>query len=170
MSVDHLVLTPRGVRFAGRLWPCTIGRTGVTRRKREGDGATPVGTHSIVGLLYRPDRMAKPTDWAVPITPGDLWSDDPTDPDYNMMVRAPYAPSHETLRRPDPLYDLVLITNWNWPYAVKGRGSAIFLHAWRRPGMPTAGCIAFRADHLRQMAQRVRYKTKLVVPEGLAAR
>ncbi|SFD48673.1 L,D-transpeptidase family protein [Roseivivax sediminis] len=169
MTPRDLVLTPRGVRFAGRLWPCTIGRGGITRDKREGDGATPAGTHDIVGLLYRPDRLAPPADWAVPLRPGDLWSDDPADEDYNLMVRAPHGYSHEALRLPDPRYDIVLVTDWNWPRAEAGRGSAIFLHAWRRPGYPTAGCIAFRPDHLRRIAALVRPDTRLVVPETLAA-
>lgn len=159
-----MVLTPRGVRFAGRYWPCSIGRGGVRTDKREGDGATPRGVHRIVGLLYRPDRMARPTDWAVPIRPGDLWSDDTGHEDYNLMVRAPYPYSHEALRRADPLYDLALITDWNWPRAERGRGSAIFLHQWRRPGYPTEGCVAFRRDHLRQIAGLIRYETRLIVP------
>lgn len=159
-----MVLTPRGLRFAGRIWPCTIGRGGVTTNKREGDGATPRGGHRITGLLYRPDRMARPTGWARPIRVGDLWSDDATQPDYNQPVRAPYPHSHEGLRRADPLYDLVLLTNWNWPEAQPGRGSAIFLHRWRRPGFPTEGCIAFRPDHLRQIAMLAAPGTPLLVP------
>ncbi|WGW03983.1 L,D-transpeptidase family protein [Tropicibacter oceani] len=164
-----MVLTRAGLRFAGRLWPCTIGRGGVSADKREGDGATPVGCHHIVGMLYRPDRMARPADWAEPILPGDLWSDDAADAAYNQMVRAPYAPSHEALRRADPLYDLVLLTDWNWPVAQPGRGSAIFLHRWRRPGFPTEGCIAFRPDHLRRIAQAIAPGTRVIVPEGLAS-
>lgn len=159
-----MVLTPKGVRFQGQLWPCTIGKGGISRRKREGDGATPRGVHSIVGMLYRPDRIAKPTDWAKPIGPPDLWSDDPTHEDYNMMVRAPYPHSHERLRRADPLYDLIILTNWNWPYAVKGRGSAIFLHQHRRPGYPTEGCIAFSRSHLHRIARRICTRTRLIVP------
>lgn len=162
-----MVLTRQGLRFMGRTWPCTVGRGGVRADKREGDGATPVGEHRIVGLLYRPDRMARPTDWAVPIRPGDLWSDDPRHEDYNLMVRAPYSHSHENLRRADPLYDLVLLTDWNWPHAEKGRGSAIFLHRWRRPGFPTEGCIAFRPDHLRQIVGKIGYETRLIVPATL---
>ncbi len=163
MSPDDLVLTPRGLLFQGVTFPCSIGRGGLTGRKREGDGATPRGVHRLVGLLYRPDRMARPTNWALPIRPRDLWSDDPTDIDYNMMVTAPYAPSHERLRRADPLYDLVLLTDWNWPYPVKGRGSAIFIHAWRRPGYPTEGCIALDPRHLRVIAQRIKFQTRLIV-------
>lgn len=163
-----MVLTRQGLRFRGRLFPCTIGRGGVSTAKREGDGATPTGTHRIIGMLYRPDRMARPTDWAVPIRPRDLWSDDPTDQDYNLMVRAPYPHSHECLRRADPLYDLVILTGWNWPYAERGRGSAIFIHQWRGPGRPTAGCIGLDRADLRAIAPLIRYQTRLVVPETLA--
>ena len=35
------------------------------------------------------------------------------------------------------------ILDYNWPYAEPGKGSAIFIHAWRRPRFPTEGCIAF---------------------------
>ncbi|MEL6618214.1 MAG: L,D-transpeptidase family protein [Pseudomonadota bacterium] len=163
MTPLDLVLTPRGLRFAGRMFPCTIGRGGVRHDKREGDGATPRGVHRLVGMLYRPDRMARPADWAVPIRPGDVWSDDGTAEDYNHMARAPYPYSHERLRRADPLYDLVILTDWNWPYAVPGRGSAIFIHRWRRPGYPTEGCIGLRPDHLRWIAPRIRFETRLIV-------
>lgn len=158
-----MVLTPTGLRFMGRVFPCTIGRGGIRRKKREGDGATPRGVHRLVGMLYRPDRIARPADWALPIRPGDLWSDDPGHEDYNLMVRAPYRHSHERLRRADPLYDLVILTDWNWPYPVKGRGSAIFIHQWRRPGFPTEGCIGLRRDHLHWIAPRIRYETRLIV-------
>ena len=159
-----MVLTPMGLRFMGRTYPCTIGKGGLSNRKREGDGATPRGTHRLIGMLYRPDRIACPTNWALPIRPGDLWSDDPTDQDYNLMVRAPYGPSHEKLRRPDPLYDLILLTDWNWPYSVKGRGSAIFIHQWRRPGYPTEGCIALSRGTLHTLASLIRPRTRLIIP------
>ena len=163
MTPTDLVLTPIGVRFCGRVFPCAIGRGGIRRDKREGDGATPVGSHRIVGMLYRPDRMAKPTAWAAPIAPTDLWSDDPTDPAYNRQVRVPHSYSHESLRRADPLYDLVLLTDWNWPDAVPGLGSAIFLHRWRRPGYPTEGCVAFAPNHLLWIAQRIHPNSRLIV-------
>ncbi|MEM1237980.1 MAG: L,D-transpeptidase family protein [Pseudomonadota bacterium] len=164
MKTTDLVLTSQGLRAFGRVLPCSIGRGGLSNRKREGDGATPCGVHGLVGMLYRPDRMRRPTDWALPIGPRDLWSDDPRDGDYNLMVRAPYTPSHERLRRSDPLYDLVILTNWNWPYAVKGRGSAIFIHQWRKPRHPTEGCIALSRSNLRWLAKRIRYESRLIIP------
>jgi len=163
VSPADLVLTPMGLRFLGRRLPCSIGRGGITTDKREGDGATPVGTHRIVGMLYRPDRMARPAEWARPIGPRDLWSDDGADPDYNHLVRAPHPFSHEHLRRADPLYDLVLITDWNWPRSEKGRGSAIFVHQWRKPHHPTEGCIALRRDHLLWVARRITPGARLIV-------
>ncbi len=84
------------------------------------------------------------------------------------MVRAPYDWSHERLRRADPLYDLVILTDWNWPRAEKGRGSAIFVHRWRRSGHPTEGCVALRPDHLKKIAERIRYRTRLIVPRSLS--
>ncbi|MGC9446087.1 L,D-transpeptidase family protein [Cereibacter johrii] len=163
--MTDLVVTRWGARFGRRFLPCAIGRGGITDTKREGDGATPRGTHRIAGLLYRPDRVAASElpDWALPFGPADLWSDDPRDVDYNQMVRAPYAPSHERLSRPDPLYDVILLTDWNWPEAVPGRGSAIFLHTWRRPRHPTAGCVAFARGDLLWLARSLTPESRLIV-------
>ena len=150
----QIIITHWGARLAGRVFPCSVGRNGVSHAKREGDGTTPAGVLHITGLLYRPDRIARHRlpDWARPIARCDLWSDDPADPQYNHLVRAPHRYSHEHLRRADPLYDLILTTDWNAPQPVPGTGSAIFLHAWRRPRYPTAGCIAFRPTDLLWIA------------------
>jgi L,D-peptidoglycan transpeptidase YkuD (ErfK/YbiS/YcfS/YnhG family) len=162
---EDIVVTRWGARFLNLRFACSVGRGGIVPpgTKREGDGATPSGTHRIVGMLYRPDRMTRPADWALPIRPSDLWSDDPKDEDYNLMVRAPHRFSHERLRRADPMYDLILITDWNWPYSVPGRGSAIFVHAWRRPHARTAGCVALAPDDLRWIAPRILHQTRLII-------
>ncbi|WP_375260625.1 L,D-transpeptidase [Palleronia sp.] len=163
MTPHDLVLTPAGLRLGGRRIPCTIGRGGITDDKQEGDGATPSGMHRLAGVLYRPDRVAPPVPWAIPIGLQDIWSDDPTDPRYNRMSRGPSPFSHERLRRADPLYDLVILTDWNWPDAVPGRGSAIFLHRWRRPGYPTEGCVAMEPADLAWVAGRLTPDTRLIV-------
>jgi L,D-peptidoglycan transpeptidase YkuD (ErfK/YbiS/YcfS/YnhG family) len=163
MNANDLVLSPQGLWFQNTRLPCTIGRGGIRADKREGDGATPVGTHRLIGMLYRPDRMARPADWALPIRPRDGWSDDPADEDYNLMITRPHPFGHERLWRADPLYDLVILTDWNWPQARKGAGSAIFLHRWRAPGKPTEGCVALAPDVLRWLAPRIRFSTRLVI-------
>lgn len=163
MKPLDLVVTRWGARFMGRRFACSVGRGGITATKREGDGGTPVGTHRIVGMLYRPDRIAPPADWAMPISPSDLWSDDVRDPDYNLMVRAPHPFGHERLTRADPQYDLVLITDWNWPDATPGKGSAIFIHTWRRPRHPTAGCVGLARQDLLWIAARLQPQSRLIV-------
>ena len=163
MNAHDLVVMPTHVRFMNRKFPRTIGRGGLTSDKQEGDGATPRGTHKIVGMLYRPDRMSQPVQWAEPIRVGNLWSDASGEQNYNLMVREPYAHSHEKLRRSDPMYDLVLVTDWNWPNAQAGRGSAIFIHQWRGSGRPTAGCVAFEKRDLHWISQRIRPNTRLVI-------
>ncbi len=165
MAFEDLIISRAGAFFHGRRFPCVVGRGGVTLDKREGDGATPIGQHRIVGMLYRPDRVhpAALPDWAEPIRIGALWSDDPRDPSYNSQVRIPHNYSHENLRRPDPLYDLVLITDWNHLIVRPGAGSAIFIHRWRRPGVPTAGCIGFAAQDLLWIAARISMGASVVV-------
>lgn len=163
MTRFDLVVTRTHARFLNRRFACVMGRGGVTSHKREGDGATPAGTHRFVGMLYRPDRMLPPAGWALPIGPGDLWSDDSDDTDYNLMVRRPHPFGHEHLRRADPLYDLILITDWNWPQAQPGRGSAIFVHTWRRPGYPTAGCVAMARADLIWIARRIKHQSRLII-------
>ena len=163
MKPIDIVVTRWGARFMHRRFPCAIGRGGITARKREGDGATPAGAHRLVGMLYRADRLAKPAGWALPVGPFDLWSDAPDDTDYNHPVRTPYPHSHERLHRPDRLYDLILLTDWNWPQAQPGHGSAIFVHIWRKPRHPTAGCVAFARRDLLWIAPRIRPQTRLVI-------
>ncbi|MDO5705512.1 MAG: L,D-transpeptidase family protein [Paracoccus sp. (in: a-proteobacteria)] len=158
-----MILTPIGLRAFGRMIPCSIGRGGIRNDKAEGDGATPVGLHHIAALYYRPDRLPPPAPWAIPIGPRDLWCDDPGHPAYNHPARAPLTASHEKLRRADPLYDVILTTDWNWPDATPGRGSAIFLHQWRCPGYPTEGCIAMARANLIWLAGRAAPGTPLRV-------
>ena len=157
----------RGAWFRGVFYPCAIGRGGIVPpgAKREGDGATPAGVHAIVGMLYRPDRVAAHLlpGWARPIGPGDLWSDDSADAAYNRPVRVPYPHSHEAMRRADPLYDIVLVTGWNLAAPEPGRGSCIFVHVWRGPRAPTAGCVAFRRDHMLAIARRLQPGARLIV-------
>ena len=155
--------------MADKLFPCVIGRNGITNGKQESDGKTPIGEHQIVGMLYRPDRISRPRSWALPIRPRDIWSDDLKDPDYNLMGTMPTLFNHEKLFRPDHLYDLVILTDWNWPYAIKGRGSAIFIHLWRKNGYPTEGCIGLSKENLLKVAKFIDFGSQLIIPENLHA-
>jgi L,D-peptidoglycan transpeptidase YkuD (ErfK/YbiS/YcfS/YnhG family) len=162
---DDLVVGRWGARFRGRAVPCSVGRGGIGRKRAEGDGITPVGVHRIETVLLRRDRGAGPMRGR-PIGPADGWSDDPADPAYNRMVRRPHRHGHEALRRADQQYDLIAVLDWNRDPVVKGRGSAIFLHCWRKPRHPTAGCIAFAARDLGWILRRWTPRSRVIVRQG----
>ena len=159
-------LTPNGLLAFGRLIPCTMGRSGIRAAgdKREGDAATPAALLHVTACLYRADRVARPAPWAIPLRLGDLWCDEADHPAYNQLVQAPLAASHEEMRRADPLYDIVLVTDWNAAPVRPGRGSAIFLHQWRRPGAPTAGCLAMSRANIAWLAARAEPGTPCLIP------
>lgn len=130
----------------GRTIRCVIGKGGAcpADAKREGDGCTPLGRYGLRAALLRPDRVATP-ETALPwrwLRPGDGWSDDARDPDYNRPVTHPRPFSAEGLWRDDGVYDLIIPIGWNDAPVVTGRGSAIFLHCTRPDFAPTEGCVA----------------------------
>ena len=141
------------VRAAAARWRCAIGRGGVGRVKREGDGLTPVGDWPLRRLLYRADRVAAPRT-ALPVAEigaADGWCDDPADRAYNLPVKLPYPASHERLYRDDHVYDLVVVLGYNDSPPVPGAGSAIFLHLARPDYAPTEGCVALAEPDLRAL-------------------
>lgn len=144
------------VSAAGAVFPCALGRTGLVRQKREGDGGTPVGAWPLRYVLYRPDRLARPVSrlpvFAVAL--GDGWCDFPADRRYNRPIRLPSESSAEGLWRADGLYDVIVVLGYNDDPPVMGRGSAIFFHLAREDFGPTAGCVAVRkADMLKLVAR-----------------
>jgi L,D-peptidoglycan transpeptidase YkuD (ErfK/YbiS/YcfS/YnhG family) len=144
----------RGLLRCGALTlACALGRSGITHRKREGDGATPAGRLRLLRLLSRPDRGPPPVS-GVPrraLRRNDGWCDDPTSGRYNTLLHLPARVGHETLWRDDHLYDVVGILDWNIVPRVRGRGSAIFLHLARDGFRPTSGCIALARRDLKRL-------------------
>ena len=156
----------RGLLRCGQLvFPCALGRTGVTHFKREGDGATPAGRYRLLSLYMRPDRGVRPRT-ALPLLvmrKNDGWCEDARHGRYNCPIRLPSSAGHETMWRDDRLYDLVGILDWNFSPRVRGRGSAIFLHLCREELRPTAGCIALRLGDLRLLLANSGPGTEIIV-------
>lgn len=155
--MSDLIVDHRGIaRFQGRLIPCAIGRGGIVSDKREGDGGTPVGVWRMESVFYRADRVQRPRT-ALPIRavgPRDGWCDDPAAADYNQPIPLPATCSHERMRRGDSLYDIGVVLDHNRHPPEPGKGSAIFVHCWRAPRFPTAGCLAFTPADLRWILAR----------------
>lgn len=144
-------MTKWGARLRGRRFPCAIGRSGIGEKTREGDGLTPRGVYKIALIAHRRDRLPfEGRAFSRVIGPQDIWSDDPKSTTYNSWQRGRFVGfHHEQLFRSDPLYDLLCVIDFNWPIATSGKGSAIFLHIWRKPRHPTEGCVAFSKRDLR---------------------
>lgn len=137
--------------------------------KREGDGASPLGTWPIRAALLRRDRVAAPVTalvTALPwrwLRPGDGWSDDPADPAYNRAVAHPHPFGAERLWRDDGAYDIIVVLGHNDRPPVTPLGSAIFLHCAQPDFRPTEGCIAVEAAVLGNWLARLAPGDELVI-------
>ena len=149
------------VEFLGKVYKGALGKNGVTKDKKEGDWATPVGCFPIREIYYRSDRLAKPeTILSIrPLEENDGWCEDLEDSNYNKLVKLPYDASHEELWREDHVYDIIVVLGYNDDPAVPGKGSAIFMHIARETYSPTAGCIALAQTDLLELLKNAEKDT-----------
>jgi L,D-peptidoglycan transpeptidase YkuD (ErfK/YbiS/YcfS/YnhG family) len=165
-SAPDLVVDPAGsARWRDQRFRCALGRGGIRRDKREGDGATPVGAWAMRRLLYRVDRVAPPETalHAQIIGRDDGWCDAPGDRNYNLPVTLPYTASAETLWREDGVYDLIVPLGYNDAPVVPGAGSAIFLHLARPDFSPTEGCVALALPDLMTVLREADPGSRVIV-------
>lgn len=141
---------------------CALGRSGVTRQKREGDGATPLGVFKILFWRIRPEfRGRRPSaPWRL-TRHNDGWCDDAAHPAYNLPIRLPFGASAETMWRGDDKYHAVGVLDYNLRSRAKGAGSAIFFHICDSDFGPTAGCVAIPAREMRKLAPRLARRTRI---------
>jgi L,D-peptidoglycan transpeptidase YkuD (ErfK/YbiS/YcfS/YnhG family) len=165
----HISLEYRG----GRLyWPsgnsrAAVGVAGVRPDKKEGDGATPLGTFLLPFGMYRRDRIElPPTDLPMrPLNQSCAWVDWPSDPRYNQLVELPYPSRTERLWRSDGIYDLLVVVGYNVNPTRPGAGSAIFLHIARPDFSPTEGCIAVERSILLKLIAMLGADSTLTIRE-----
>jgi len=148
---------------------CAIGKGGVIEagQKREGDGASPIGSWPLRRVFYRADKVTAP-ETALPLVPikqNDGWCDDPADALYNRPVTLPYPASHEKLWREDSVYDIIVELGHNDDPPVPGLGSAIFLHIAKPGYEPTEGCIALSEIDLRLVLKTADLGSVIVITD-----
>jgi L,D-peptidoglycan transpeptidase YkuD (ErfK/YbiS/YcfS/YnhG family) len=167
--MDLIVAEAGFAEWGNRRLACAIGRAGVRRDKREGDGATPAGSWRMRALLFRPDRVERTPLTGLPLRglrPEDGWCDDVADPLYNRPVKLPYPGRTEALWRADALYDLIVVLGFNDDPPRPGAGSAIFLHVARADFAPTEGCVALARDDLGAIIGAANTGSWVVVSAG----
>ncbi|MDA7920266.1 L,D-transpeptidase family protein [Verrucomicrobiales bacterium] len=177
---DDSTGTLNAFEFSGNQWkrvfsdiPVTVGRKGLGwglgkftpefdgPEKREGDKKAPAGIFEIESAFGREENPTLHIPYRRS-SPSEVWVDDPKSRFYNQRVDpaarvrkwepAQEWDSAEVLLRKDGLYDLVLVVGHNRTPPVAGRGSAIFMHRWSRPGAATIGCTAMSIENLRLLA------------------
>jgi L,D-peptidoglycan transpeptidase YkuD (ErfK/YbiS/YcfS/YnhG family) len=141
-------------------WTSSIGRSGLSSHKVEGDGTTPTGEYSIGPVMYGIAPNPGVAYQYHRVVCGDWWDEAPSSPMYNRFVHVPcgsappFGGDSEALWRVVPQYDYFAVVDYNAAPIVPGRGSAIFVH--ETTGVPTAGCVALRTGALLTLLRWLR--------------
>ena len=144
---------------------CCIGKKGLSKKKKEGDQKTPIGTFNIGNLYYRKDRINKPMTSlkCISINAKMGWSNDVKfKKKYNKLIQISKKIKHEKLKRKDYKYDLLIPIKYNFKKPVIGNGSCIFIHLTKNY-KPTAGCIALKEKDFLIMLKIINKKTKIKI-------
>ncbi|WP_462168546.1 L,D-transpeptidase family protein [Pseudoalteromonas lipolytica] len=143
---QHAVVLGRtGLAWGVGLHPAQAGL-----QKQEGDGKAPAGIFELGTAFGYLDTLQTNLSYQA-MTANDYCIDVKGSPFYNQLVDksevgdAAVKNSSEWMRRDiysqDDLYKKGIVVKHN-PYNVDGAGSCIFMHLWRAPSKPTAGCTA----------------------------
>ncbi len=144
---------------------CALGKSGIKKKRREGDFITPKGSYKLIKIYYRADKIQnlKTNLKKIKIKKNMAWCDDPKSNFYNKLINLPTKFGHEKLYRNDNLYDLIIILNYNMRPIIKNKGSAIFIHVAKRNYAPTQGCIALSKIHLRALLKNINKKEEIKI-------
>ena len=158
-------------RVAGP-WRAWLGRSGMSARKREGDGATPIGTYRLGSTTYGIAANPGVHGTYHRLVCGDWWDEDARSPTYNTFrqlacnTRPAFGGGSEALWRSAPQYRHFAVIGYNATPVVPGRGSAIFLHV--SAGHATAGCVSLPEVELVQLLRWLRPAARPLVHLGIS--
>jgi L,D-peptidoglycan transpeptidase YkuD (ErfK/YbiS/YcfS/YnhG family) len=159
--------TVRTWRRVGRCWrptagpyPARVGRNGVRRHRREGDGTTPIGSFRVGSVMYGNEPNPGVKFAYRRLRCGDWWVEDPASPTYNTFQRVgcgrrpPFRAATPDMSKDRRAYPFLAVIEFNMHPIVPGRGSGIFLHA--QTGRATNGCVSLRRADLRTVLRWLR--------------
>jgi len=143
---------------------CSLGKNGISSKKKEGDLKTPKGTYSIGPLFYRKDKLKniKTKLKKIIIKKNMFWCDDIKSKYYNKLVRSNKIGRCEKMLRSDNKYNLLIIINYNTQNTIKNKGSAIFIHLTENY-KKTKGCIALKEKDMLILLKIINKKTKIKI-------
>ena len=156
---NHLLL------YRGYKLKCSIGKSGITNLKKEGDLATPRGVFKLGFLYYRKDRnksfVSKIKKRIIKKNMG--WCNDSRSKKYNQEIHFPSKYGAEKLYRKDKIYDILINIKYNHSPIIKGKGSAIFLHLTNNKYKPTKGCVAIQKKDFLKILPFINRNTKISI-------
>ena len=161
----NIILKNRFLLYRGYKLKCSIGKSGLTINKKEGDLSTPKGLFRLGLLYYRKDRIkslkCKLRKKIIKKNMG--WCDDIKSKKYNKEISFPFKYSAEKIFRKNRAYDAFINIKYNHSPTVKGKGSAIFLHLCNKKYKATRGCIAIQKKDFIKLAKSINRETKIKI-------
>ena len=140
----------------------SIGKSGLieARKKREGDGKTPIGFYPIeraYGFEEFPNFRINYTK----LKEDDLWIDDPKSKFYNQQTSLKKSKlKKHRLSESRNIYQLFLVIEHNTKRPIPYHGSMLFLHPWEATNGPTSGCIGLEFQELKEITEWLDPKQK----------
>ena len=161
----HIIIKKHFLLYKGYKLKCSIGKSGLTNFKKEGDLATPKGLFKLGLLYYRKDRIkslkCKIKKKVIKKSMG--WCNDSRSKKYNREIYFPFKYSAEKLYRRDRIYDIFINIKYNHSPIIKEKGSAIFLHLSNKKYKPTSGCVAILKKNFLKILPLINYSTKILI-------
>ena len=144
---------------------CSVGKSGITNSKKEGDLCTPKGIFALGPIYYRKDRIKLPKCKIrkIIITKNMGWCNDSKSKKYNRQITFPFKYNAEKLFRKDRIYDIFINIKYNYKSVIKKKGSAIFLHILSKKNRSTHGCVAIQKKDLMRIISSINCKTKILI-------
>jgi len=161
----NIIIKKRLLLYKGYKLKCSIGKSGITNSKKEGDFASPKGIFKLGLLYYRKDRIkflkCKIKKKIIKKNMG--WCNDSRSNKYNQEIHFPFKYRAEKLYRKDNIYDIFINIKYNYRPSVKKKGSAIFLHLAKTNYKPTSGCIAIAKKDFLNILPLINKQTKIAI-------
>ena len=159
----NIIIKKKQLIYKGNKFRCSVGKAGVTKKKKEGDLKTPKGLFKLGTIYFRKDRIGIPRCKLKKkiIKKNMAWCDDPNHKKYNTEIHSYNIDLKEYFYRTDHKYDYIISINHNYK-KIPNRGSAIFIHL-TNDYKPTAGCIALKKKDFQILLKLIDGKTKIKI-------
>ena len=160
----HIKLIKKKLYFEHYKVKCSIGKRGISNKKKEGDKCTPKGNFKFKALYFRKDRIKKIKSVMkkIIIKKNMGWCNDISSRKYNQLIKFPFKHNAEKLYLKKKIYDIILVLNYNQNPVIKDKGSAIFMHL-TKDYKPTIGCVAVKENDMRLIISKLNKNSKISI-------